>query len=136
MVTLLRYSAAKRTRNAQGYGTRMHELSVAATMVDLATEEASRLGAVRIHALHLRLGALSGIVKETLLLSWDVVCEGTVLEGSNLVIEDIPAAIYCGGCETERELQSIQHFVCAVCGASSAEIVQGRELEIAALEIE
>ncbi|MCW5970155.1 MAG: hydrogenase maturation nickel metallochaperone HypA [Blastocatellales bacterium] len=114
----------------------MHELSVAATMVDLAAEEAARLGAVRIHALHLRLGRLSGIVKEALIFSWDAACQGTALEGANLVIEDIPAAIYCGGCETERELQSIQHFVCAVCGASSVEIVRGGELEIAALEIE
>lgn len=114
----------------------MHELSVAAAMVDLAAEEASRLGAVRIHALHLRLGILSGIVKEALIFSWDAACQGTALEGSNLVIEDIPAAIYCGVCKTERELQSIPYFVCVVCGASSVEIVRGRELEIAALEIE
>ena len=40
----------------------MHELSIAASIVDLAEEEAERR-AVRVVAIHLTLGALSGVVR-------------------------------------------------------------------------
>ena len=45
----------------------MHELSIAVSMVEMASEEALRLGAVRVNALHLKLGPLSGVVKDALL---------------------------------------------------------------------
>ena len=44
----------------------MHELSIAMSIVELAEEEAERRG-VHINAVHLKLGALSGVVKEALL---------------------------------------------------------------------
>ena len=50
----------------------MHELSIALSIVELAHEEAERRGGVRINAVHLKLGSLSGVVKEALLFSYDV----------------------------------------------------------------
>ncbi len=114
----------------------MHELSIAMSMVEMATEEAERRGGAQINALHLKLGQLSGVVKDALLFSWEVACEGTPLAGSRLVIEDVPVAIYCPICQAERALASIQHFFCPVCGAATPEVVRGRELEVIALEIE
>ena len=40
--------------------------------------------------MHLRLGRLSGIVPRALLASYDLACEQTPLEGSRLLIEDVP----------------------------------------------
>jgi hydrogenase nickel incorporation protein HypA/HybF len=40
----------------------MHELSIAMSIVELAEEEAERRG-VQVTAVHLKLGALSGVVK-------------------------------------------------------------------------
>ena len=58
----------------------MHELSIALALVEMAAEEAERHGA-RVVAVHLRLGPLSGVVKEALLspMSWRA---GTPLEGT------------------------------------------------------
>jgi hydrogenase nickel incorporation protein HypA/HybF len=114
----------------------MHELSIAMSMVEMATEESARRGGARISALHLRLGQLSGVVKDALLFSWQVACEGTPLAGSRLTIEDVPVAVYCPACQAERMLASIQHFFCPVCAAPTPEVLRGRELEVAALEIE
>jgi hydrogenase nickel incorporation protein HypA/HybF len=113
----------------------MHELSIAMSMVELATEEAERRGYVQISALHLKLGQLSGVVKEALLFSYDLVCEGTPLAGSRLVIEEVPVLVYCPDCEIERQLDSIQYFCCPVCNTPTPEVLQGKELEIVALEI-
>ncbi|HWP44014.1 MAG TPA: hydrogenase maturation nickel metallochaperone HypA [Blastocatellia bacterium] len=112
----------------------MHELSIALSIVEMAEEEARSRG-VRVEAVHLRLGALSGVVKEALLFSYDLACEGTSLEGSRLVIEDVPVTIYCPACDTESTLASVQPLCCSVCDSLTPELMGGRELEIAALEI-
>lgn len=113
----------------------MHELSIALSIIEGATEEARRHSGAKIAAVHLRLGPLSGVVKEALLFSYDLACEGTILEGSRLVIEETSATVYCSDCEAERALTSIQRMCCPVCGAMTPEIIKGRELELVALEI-
>jgi len=60
----------------------MHELSIALSMIEMATEEAERREGVRVNALHLKLGPLSGVVKDALLFSYEIACNGTPLEGS------------------------------------------------------
>ena len=47
----------------------MHELSIAMSIVEMAEEEAASQGASQVTAVHLRLGKLSGIVKEALNLA-------------------------------------------------------------------
>ena len=112
----------------------MHELSIALSIVEMGTEEAVRRG-VDISAVHLRLGPLSGVVKEALLSCYSMACEGTALEGSELIIEDISIVGYCSNCCAERAIESIQNICCPVCGAPTPELSQGRELEVAALQV-
>lgn len=113
----------------------MHELSIAMSIVELAEEEAHLRG-VQIEAVHLKLGALSGVVKEALLSSYQMACQGTALQGSRLLIEHVPAIIFCARCQAQRPLSSVQLFCCPECGTPSAEIVNGKELEVVALEIQ
>jgi hydrogenase nickel incorporation protein HypA/HybF len=114
----------------------MHELSIALSIVEMAEQEARSRGGVHVTAVHLKLGPLAGVVKEALRFSYGVSCEGTILEGSELVIEETPAVVYCDNCEAERFLSSIQAFLCPVCGAPAAKVIGGQELELVAMEIE
>jgi hydrogenase nickel incorporation protein HypA/HybF len=114
----------------------MHELSIALSMIEMASEEAARRGGARVVALHLRVGALSGVVKEALTFSYDIACRQTALEGSQLVIEDVPISIHCSSCRQDQVIDTIQSLRCPQCGELSSEIVHGRELEIVALELE
>jgi hydrogenase nickel incorporation protein HypA/HybF len=113
----------------------MHELSIAMSIVELAEEEAGRRGDAQVHAVHLKLGAFSGVVKEALLASYEMACAGTALEGSTLRIEEIPLVVFCANCQTNRQLPSMTLFCCPDCGAPTPHIVQGKELQISALEI-
>jgi hydrogenase nickel incorporation protein HypA/HybF len=113
----------------------VHELSIALSLVDIAEEEARRRG-VRVTGVHLRLGALSGVVKEALLSCYEMACHDTELEGSRLVVEEVPVIVYCAECGEERPLASVQLFRCGVCGTPTGEVRQGKEMEIVALEIE
>lgn len=114
----------------------MHELSIALSIVEMAEQEARSRGGVHVSAVHLKLGALVGVVKDALRFSYGVSCEGTMLEGSELVIEETPAVIYCDNCEAERSLSSIQAFLCPVCGTPAPNVIGGQELELVAMEIE
>jgi hydrogenase nickel incorporation protein HypA/HybF len=113
----------------------MHELSIALSIVDMAQEEAERQGGAQVQAVHLKLGRLTGIVKETLLSSYEMACEATPLEGSRLLIEEIPVEVFCPKCEVPRLVDSIQWFCCPECGTPTANILRGKELEVVALEI-
>ncbi len=87
----------------------MHELSIALSIVDLAEEEIEKQGAVQVTVVHLKLGLLSGVVKDALLSSYDLACEGTVLEGSRLMIEEVPVIAYCSKCEEPRRVTPIRN---------------------------
>ncbi len=113
----------------------MHELSIAMGIVEAAMDEAQRRG-VQVSAVHLRLGALSGVVKDALLFSYEVACQDTPLEGSRLIVEDVPVVVFCPQCKNARTLASVQLFVCPDCGTPTMDVRQGKELEVFALEVE
>ena len=114
----------------------MHELSIAVDLVDTASEEMARLGPVRVIAVRLRLGPLSGVVKEALLFSFDVAVSGTPLEGARLDITDVPVSVWCGRCDAERELADPARRRCPTCGSPAPTVIRGGELELVGLEIQ
>ena len=101
----------------------------------MAQEEIERQGNVQVEAVHLRLGVLSGVVKEALLSSYEMACHATPLEGCKLLIEEIPVEVFCAKCEGPRRVDSIQLFCCPDCGTPASVITRGKELEVFALEI-
>jgi hydrogenase nickel incorporation protein HypA/HybF len=113
----------------------MHELSIALSILDLVAEEAERQGG-RVAAVHLRLGPLSGVVKEALVSAYDLAREGTPLARAELVVEEVPVVAYCPACAARHALASARELCCPACGTPTPEVVAGRELEVVALEIE
>ena len=115
----------------------MHELSIATNLVSLATEAVeSALERRPITALRVRVGALSGVVVESLEFAWDVAAEGSRCEGARLEIERVPGRISCEACSTETELSDPPRFVCSRCGQRSPDVIAGQELELISLELD
>ncbi|HTY82674.1 MAG TPA: hydrogenase maturation nickel metallochaperone HypA [Silvibacterium sp.] len=112
----------------------MHELSIAMSIVDLALEEA-RNRSVTVDAIHLDIGPLSGVVADALRFSWEIACQDTPLEGSRLVIREVPVEIHCSTCNADRTLDSMQWLCCPVCGTPALEVIHGKELAVTALEV-
>jgi hydrogenase nickel incorporation protein HypA/HybF len=67
----------------------VHELSIAMSLVELACEEKEKRQLPRVQAVHLRLGLLSGVVREALVFSFDVASAGTSIEGAALRVEEM-----------------------------------------------
>jgi hydrogenase nickel incorporation protein HypA/HybF len=115
----------------------VHELSIALSIVDMAAEESRRRGGAAVLAVHLRLGPLSGVVKEALCGAYELARERTALAEAALVIEETPLVLLCPRCEAERPAVSPQELCCAACGAPAGDrVARGRELEVFALELE
>ena len=112
----------------------MHELSIAISIVDLAAEEAAARGHAQVLAVHLRLGSLAGVVKEALLSCYEMACASTPLEGSQLLIEEVPVEVFCPECQKRRSIASLP-LCCPACGTPCSEVIRGKELELVALEI-
>ncbi len=112
----------------------MHELSIAMSIVEMAQEEAQARD-LRVTAVHMKLGPLSGVVKEALLSSYGIACDGTPLEGSRLLIEDVPLEVFCPTCNASRTAVSMQWLACPECGSATPSVIHGKELEVTALEV-
>ena len=113
----------------------MHELSIANSIVEIATDHARNHGADKIQAITLRVGALSCVHKSALEFSFELVTKETMLEGARLHFIDVPVAIFCENCSREVELTGIQCFHCPDCDTPSSDIRQGQELHIDTIEV-
>jgi len=114
----------------------MHELSIAMSILDMAAEEAEKRGNVRVLEIHLKLGPLSGVVKEALLSAYELARETTPYEEAQLVIEEVPVLVQCPTCRTTRGVVSVQELCCVECGTPSPDVVSGRDLEVVAMKIQ
>ena len=68
----------------------MHELAIAESVVDAVTQ---RLPGAKITSVHLEIGALSGVVAESIRFCFDLATEGTGLEGATLEITEPPGLV-------------------------------------------
>jgi len=112
----------------------MHEVGVMQETLDIALRRAAEDGACRIHRLTMRIGPLSGVVPEALALAFEVVTQGTIAEGATLEVEDVPIICSCAACDLTFHAGDV-FCECPRCARPSAEVRQGRELELASLEV-
>ncbi len=114
----------------------MHELSIAASIVDIVDEAVESRGQGRVAVVHLKLGAMAGVVEDALLFSFEVAAAGTSVEGARLDIEMVPVTVCCPDCRVERTLALRQPLRCPECGTPTPKVVGGSELEVIAVEVE
>ena len=109
----------------------MHELSIAAAILDTAERHADGR---RVTVVSMRVGELRQVVPDTLAFYWDIVARGTPCEGARLEQEIVRGRLRCGPCGCEWAVDEAD-FRCAACGAA-AEVVSGQELRVESIEVE
>jgi hydrogenase nickel incorporation protein HypA/HybF len=113
----------------------MHELSIMQSALDQVLEKARQAGANRVHAIRLRIGALSGVVPDALQFAFEVLATGTPAQGAQLFIEDVPARFWCAACN--HEFEAARMFTeCPDCQLPSSDLRAGREMELTSLEVD
>jgi hydrogenase nickel incorporation protein HypA/HybF len=113
----------------------LHEITIALSLLESIESTAAEQGIERVNAVHVRVGALSGVVRDALLFSWDVATARTIAEGSQLVVEEVPLVVFCERCEAERSPHSGTGLLCPACGTPSPNILRGREMQLVSMEV-
>jgi hydrogenase nickel incorporation protein HypA/HybF len=108
----------------------MHELSIAEAIVAIAEEHA---GGRRVAKVELKIGHLRQVVPSALTFAFELVTQGTSIEGAELEIEDVPARVACRTCKADNRLVEFP-FACPSCGSVDVDVRAGDELFVDALE--
>jgi hydrogenase nickel incorporation protein HypA/HybF len=112
----------------------MHEVSVAANILKIVSEELKKNNGVKVNQLHLAVGSLSGIVIESLQFALDVSKNESVLKNAEIIIDEIPAKVKCRSCQCEFTADDY-YVVCPECQDVQLDFISGRELLIKSIVI-
>ena len=113
----------------------MHELSIATSIVNIASEHAAAAGAASVTSVSLSIGVLSCVNEESLRFCFDLAAQDTLLAGAKLYVRRVPLAVYCSSCQRIVDLPGIQLLKCPVCSTPSHDIRRGQELDMESIEI-
>lgn len=113
----------------------MHELSLMEETMAIALDYAQQHHAREIRRIHMRVGLLSGVVPEALQFAFDVMVKGTIAETAEFSIEPVAILCHCPACDIVFEPVDRWIHECPQCHQFGVEVRQGKELELASLEV-
>jgi hydrogenase nickel incorporation protein HypA/HybF len=113
----------------------MHELGLAQSVLDIVRQYVPEARGGRVRRVTVRVGDEAGVVAESLAFCFSAVTAGTPYETAELQIERVPAQSTCEACGHEVA-QARWLSVCPACGDPRVRLVAGRELDVAALDID
>ena len=108
----------------------MHELAIAESVVDTVTQ---RLPGAKVTCVRLEIGALSGVVPDSIRFCFDLATEGTGLAGARLEITEPPARCRCRACGAEFQPDS--PVVLCPCGSPDVAVLSGEQLKIVSVQV-
>ena len=108
----------------------MHELAITEGVVAAV---AGRLPDVKITCVRLEIGALSGVVADSVRFCFDMVTEGTSLHGARLEISQPAARCHCRVCRTDFEPDG--PIALCPCGSAEITVLTGQELKITSVQV-
>lgn len=112
----------------------MHELSVAHHLIDHITRSIPAGDLRKITAVCVRIGAVSGVVKESLEFSFTALTADGPLHQARMVFEERPYIVHCHRCDM-RTTNDLGLAICQSCGSAETTIESGTELDIVWLEV-
>lgn len=111
----------------------MHELSLVRSVVGSLEELAMEKGWERITKVTLKIGKMRQVIPEVMVFSFSVAAEGTIMEGSELEILEVPVRSQCLSCGENWEGPT---FLCPRCGGGEVETASGMEMDLESVEVE
>jgi hydrogenase nickel incorporation protein HypA/HybF len=114
----------------------VHELSVAADLLDLVLKTARENGATTVVTARIRIGAGSCLNPDSLAFGFEALAAGTPASGCRLEIEHLPAPVACPACGWEGERLDVAELICPQCKGHPLRITGGRELTVDTVTVE
>lgn len=111
----------------------MHEMSIAENIIEIVQQHLPKDEEVKVRSVALRVGALAGVVPESLEFCFTALTTNTQLEGARLVMCRVPLAATCRSCGVTSEID-LGSFICPSCKNSDIEVISGTELHVTEIE--
>lgn len=108
----------------------MHELGITEEIVEIVRE---RAGERRVRRVVIEIGKLSLVLPDAVRFCFDLVAEGTTVEGAELEILEPPGRGRCRVCAGEIALES--PLGRCGCGSTDFDWISGEELRVTQLEM-
>ena len=105
----------------------MHEYPVTEEIVRIAGSHAN--AGERVKAIRLVVGDYSGYLAECIRLYFDIIAEGTVCEGAELIVRRVEPMLRCEKCDALFKRQPLS-FQCPHCDGQGLPTEIGREFYI------
>ena len=113
----------------------MHEMGIITGVLEAVNASAADAGAERVLAVNLRVGRMTEAIPDALQFAFEALSEGTLSEGAELVLEMVEPSSLCLECGEEFSHDRF-HRICPHCGGYETVLLEGRELEIASIEVD
>ena len=107
-------------------------MAIAESIVRIAGQHANGRQVTKVY---LKVGHLRQVVPSALTFGFEIVAQGTPIEGAELALEQIPASGKCRSCGAGSQLPGFP-LQCRECGGFDLEIIEGEELYVESLEME
>jgi hydrogenase nickel incorporation protein HypA/HybF len=112
----------------------MHELALAQSILGLVEQYVPPAQAADVRSVRVRVGALSGVVPDSLDFCFAAIVNGTPWEAARLAIDRVPATAECQPCSATFEVADLD-FACPNCGSREIRMVSGMELQVLEVEL-
>lgn len=93
----------------------MHELTLCYQTYEIVEQKAKTMGAKKIIAIWLEIGALSCVEIDAITFCFELVCKDTIAEGCKLHIHQQPAQAWCSQCRQQVNISNVFVPICDVC---------------------
>jgi hydrogenase nickel incorporation protein HypA/HybF len=113
----------------------MHELSIAISIVDVATRQAEASEVNQVVEVELDIGILSGIEFESLEFALGVAARDTLLENTRFRINRIEPVTECLSCQHIYTPEGF-YSTCPECQEMKTRLIRGKEMQIKSLLVE
>ena len=113
----------------------MHELSIAISIVDIASKQAKAASATVVSRVELDIGTVSGIEYESLNFALNMAVKDTMLEGTEFIINRIEPLCECQACNHLYTPDGL-FGQCPECNGRDIQVIKGKELQIRSLLVE
>lgn len=113
----------------------MHEVGIMTGVLDAVEETAKQAGASRVLKITLAIGDMTEIIDDSLMFAHEILSEGTMCEGSELIINKVTPKSLCLDCGNEFSHDRF-HLACPACGSYSTSLLEGRDMRIENIEVD
>ncbi|MQQ07263.1 hydrogenase maturation nickel metallochaperone HypA [Epibacterium sp. SM1979] len=112
----------------------MHEMSLCEGIRQVIEDQATQHNITQVKRVRVEIGRFAGVEKPALEFAFEVVMRGSVAEGAELIMLDLPGRAMCYDCAQEVEIDD-RLAPCPKCGGGRLMPMGGDEMRIKDLEV-